>query len=80
MNFTLCNICSYYNYCTICNKSSKDYQIVPDRSIQEINNNNSWLYDVMCPLCFDSFLEQYNGIFYKIRLREILGKMISKQI
>ena len=71
--------CKLPTTCTICNMYNGD-QILPDRSVSEIetkdiNNNFMWWIDIMCPLCFDSFLSEYNHIFYKIRRREITGKL-----
>ncbi len=66
MNLIPCTICNIYNA----------QQIVPDRSISEIDLfSNYWWIDIMCPLCFDSFLDEYNQIFIKIRNREITGKL-----
>ncbi len=66
MNFSLCSICNM----------SYGEQIVPDRSIPEINlNATSWWSDIMCVLCFDNFLGDYHHIFYKIKNRELTGKL-----
>ena len=62
--------------CTVCSKFSGD-QIIPDRSIPEIhtNHNKLWWIDIMCPLCFDAFLGEYHHIFYKIKNKELKGKL-----
>ena len=55
--------------CTICDEDAGGImmQIVPDRSM------GSWRFDVMCPLCFDEFMGFIDGIFVRLRRREVLG-------
>lgn len=51
--------------CSIC-LYANSVQIVPDRSEMR--------YDVMCPLCFDSFLTFFPMRPYNFRYREVHGK------
>ena len=51
--------------CSIC-LYAKSVQIVPDRTEMR--------YDVMCPLCFDSFLIFFPIHPYKFIYREVHGK------
>lgn len=55
--------------CTIC-MHAKGQQTVPDR------DPIHWRFDVMCPICFDSFLDLFPLTVKKLQRRELTGKLI----
>ncbi len=57
---TLCSVCL----------SENASNIVPDRQSTDL----PYYYDVMCPLCFDSFIILF-PLFKNIKNREITGKL-----
>ena len=62
---TLCSVCL----------SENASNIVPDRQSTDL----PYYYDVMCPLCFDSFIILF-PLFKKIKNRELTGSLYDTNV